>query len=64
MINKEKYIVIYNDEVKGLLSQNCNIYGYDVKDVEKQFENKYHGCINISIVTPEMQARSKLWLSL
>ena len=60
MINKEKYIVIYNDEVKGLLSQNCNIYGYDVQDVEKQFKNKYHGCINISIVTPEMQARSKL----
>jgi len=64
MINKEKYIVIYNDEVKGLLSQNCNIYGYDVQDVEKQFEKKYHGCINIAIVTPEMQARSKLWLSL
>jgi hypothetical protein len=60
MINKEKYIVIYNDEVKGLLSQNCNIYGYNLQDVEKQFENKYHGCIHIATVTPEMQARSKL----
>ena len=60
MINKEKYIVIYNDEVERLLSQNCTIYVYNVQDVEKQFENKYHGCINISIITPEMQARSKL----
>ena len=34
-INKEKYIVIYNDEVKGLFSQNCSIYEYNSENVEK-----------------------------
>jgi len=60
MINKEKYIVIYNDEVKELLSQKCNIYGYNLKDVEKQFKDKYHGCINIAIITPEEQYFAKV----
>jgi hypothetical protein len=56
MINKEKYIVVYNDEVKGLLSENCNIYGYNLEDVEKQFKDKYHGCIHITTLTPEEQS--------
>ena len=60
MINKEKYIVIYNDEVKELLSQKCNIYGYNLKDVEKQFKDKYHGCINIAIITQEEQYFAKV----
>ena len=60
MINKEKYIVIYNDEVKGLFSQNCSIYEYNSENVEKQFKEKYLGCILIGIVTPEMQKKVKL----
>ena len=60
MINKEKYIVIYNDEVKWLFSQNCSIYEYNSENVEKQFKEKYLGCILIGIVTPEMQKKGKL----
>lgn len=60
MVNKEKYIVIYNDDLKGLSFQNCNIYEYNSENVEKQFKEKYLGCILIGIVTPEMQKKVKL----
>ena len=62
--NKEKYIVVYNDEVRGLLSQNCNIYVYRKNwevEVFKKFQEDYKGCIMIGIITPEEQAK-KLWL--
>ena len=50
MINKEKYIFEYQDEVG--CESCCNIYAYNLVDAEESFKNKYKNCVYLSIISP------------
>ena len=51
MINKEKYIFEYQNEVSDKV-YCANIYAYNLVEAEESFKNKYKNCIYISVKTP------------
>jgi len=50
MINKEKYIFEYQNEVSDEV-YCANIYAYNLVEAERAFKNKYKNCVYISVKT-------------